>query len=207
MTRLVTNRWNRICVAFVLTLACSCSRQSGPNRENSFRYDQQIGLANLHEKSGCLASANPAIDPGTKLTVVDQPAENLAFDTPVITDATVVERLSEDCDNRHMLTIELSASGPTYYRIALDKEWQGNGYVFAILNPSRPVTVNGKNIEGDLDGDGSKETFRICTSNEGAHYQVWTGEPLQGQPHWHWYVYAGYDTANSCTEKDYFGPK
>ena len=192
---------------FALLLACSCSREPEPSSQNPFRYDQQVGIANLHGSDGCLASGNPAIDPAAKITLVDQPAENLAFETPMVAEATVVERLKEDCDNHHMFTQEFGLSGPTYYRIRVQGDWQGNSYTFAIVDPLRPITVNGKNVEGDLDGDGAKETFRICTSSEGAHYQVWTGEPLAGHPRWHRYVYAGYDTENVCTEKDYFGQK
>jgi len=193
--------------AFALLLVCSCSRKAESIPQSPFRYDQQVGIANLHGSDGCLASANPAIDSGARITLVDQPAENLAFQTPIIAEATMVERLKEDCDDQHMYTQEFSLSGPTYYRIRLKSDWSGNSYVFAILDPLRPVTANGKNVEGDLDGDGTKETFRICTSSEGAHFQVWTGQPLEGRPRWHWYVYAGYDTENVCTEKEYFGRK
>jgi len=50
------------------------------------------------------------------------------------------------------------------------------------------------------------QAFRTCTSSEGGHL-VWTGSPLDGQPRWHWYLYAGYDTEYTCTDRDYFGPK
>jgi hypothetical protein len=62
-------------------------------------------------------------------------------------------------------------------------------------------------LDADLDGDGTKESLRVCFSNEGAHHQVWTGVPLDGRPRWHWYFYAGYDTEFTCTEREYFGPK
>jgi len=195
-----------------MILASACSGESKTQAppavasKSSFNYDQQIGIANVHERDGCLAAANPSIKPGTKVTLVDQPSEHLAFDTPAITEATVAD-VVPDCDNHHLLSTELSLSGPTYYRLGLEKPWSGNDYVFAIIDPSGPVAVNGKNIEGDLDGDGTKESFRICMSSEGAHYQVWTGEPLSGRPRWHWYVYAGYDITPNCTEKEYFGPK
>src|SRR2546428_795256 len=67
--------------------------------------------------------------------------------------------------------------------------------------------VRGGNVAGDIDGDGTPEFFRTCPSNEGVHYQVWTGAPLEGRGRWHWYVYAGYDLEYGCTEKEYFGPK
>jgi hypothetical protein len=194
-------------VIFLATIvAPGCFRQGEPVARASFLYDQQIGLANVRAIEGCLASANPSISPGTRVTLVDQPAQGLAFDTPAVAEASVAERAT-DCDDRHMLSTELSTSGPTYYRLRLDNEWRGNGYVFAIIRSAGVIAAKGNNVEGDLDGDGTKESFRMCLSSEGAHYQVWTGEPLTGNPRWHWYVYAGYDTDPNCTEKDYFGPK
>ena len=195
-----------------ITFLCGCSSQTDRNRESpqpAFRFDQQIGIANLQtDKTGCLALANPSIKPGVKVTLVDQPGEHLAnTTTPIIDTATVEELLSQACDDNHLLSNELSNSGPTYYRIRLDHEWKGNGYVFAIIPPSGAMTTSGQAIEGDLDEDGTKETFRICSSSEGLHYQVWTGQPLTGQPRWHWYVYLGYDVDPSCTDKEYFGPK
>ena len=205
------NAWKRALASAVLAIIVPWGCQSGAasRAQNAFRYDQQIGLANIqHEtRDGCLALVDPTLKPGAKIILVDQPAETLAIGTPGVNEGTVVERLSEDCDNHHMASTEISVSGPAYYRIQTGKQWQGNSYAIAIAEPSGSVAVKEGRVQGDLDGDGADESFRICTSGEGAHYQVWTGEPLQGQPRWHWYVYAGYDTASSCTDKDYFGPK
>jgi hypothetical protein len=189
-----------------LILTSTCGRRPVP--EDLFRFDQQIGIANVHGTDGCLAIADPSIAPGAKVILADQGAENLGFKESRIGEGTVVERLSEDCDNRKLYSTELSVSGPAYYLIRQASEWNGNSYAFAIVDPAKQVSINKEgNIEGDLDGDGTTESFRVCTSSEGGHYQVWTGQPLAGKPRWHWYVYAGYDTGVTCTEKEYFGPK
>jgi hypothetical protein len=208
------NSWSRTfgAAVFALIVTCGCQSETAkvdPPPQTAFRYEQQIGVAKIQRgaNQGCLALVDPSIKPGTKITLVDQPAETLLSQTAGVNESSVVERLSQDCDDGHMFTTELSASGPAYYRIQTVKEWQGNSYLIAIADPSGPVAVKEGGIEGDLDGDGTKESFRVCTSGEGVHYQVWTGEPLKGRPRWHWYVYAGYDTASSCTEKEYFGPK
>jgi len=191
-------------VAMVLIALCGCSAQEKVGR---FRYEQQIGMASVNGTEGCLAIINPSIKPGTMITLADQPGEHFINDaTPIVETATVVELLPKDCDNSKMTTNEFGIA-PTYYRIRVDKEFKGNIYVFAIIPPSGPLTTSGKAIEGDLDEDGTKESFRACSSREGIHYQVWTGPPLTGQPRWHWYVYLGYDVDPSCTEKEYFGPR
>jgi len=55
----------------------------------------------------------------------------------------------------------------------------------------------------DLDGNGTPEGFRSCTSSEGLHLTVWYGEPLATARLWHGYVYLGYDTEPDCDEKDF----
>ena len=196
-------------VVCMLIVTFGCSRPSEPVSQNSFRYDQQIGVARiqLENSEGCLAVTDPSIKAGAKVTLVAQPIEKQSGETPGINEATVVEHLSQDCDDHRMYTQELSDAGPAYYRIRTSEKWKGRGYVIAIVDPSGPITLNGGRIEGDLDEDGLKESFRVCLSSEGAHYQVWSGAPLEGRPRWHWYVYAGYDTEPSCTEREYFGPK
>ena len=188
-----------------LVTAFACGKK--PEPASSFRFEQQIGIANLWEaREGCMAIANPSIQPDTKVMLADQGTEHVAFETSKVGEAIVGERI-DNCDGNHLYSTELSVSGPTYYRLRLADEWKGNGYAFAIVGPSGTLAVNkDQKIEGDLDGDGRKESFRMCLSSEGAHYQVWTGEPLIGQGRWHGYVYAGYDTEANCTDKEYFGP-
>ena len=194
-----------ICV-WVLITTFGCGRKTESTKP--FSFEQQIGIAGLlSTQESCMAIANSSIQPDTRVMLADQGAEKLAFKESRVGEAIVVGRL-ETCDGNHLHSTELNPSGPTYYRIRTTGEWKGNGYAFVIVGPSGTVSVDkDQKVEGDLDGDGKVEFFRVCTSSEGGHYQVWTGEPLVGQPRWHWYVYAGYDTGVTCTEKEYFGPK
>ena len=49
---------------------------------------------------GSLAIENPGIKPGVKITLADQPGEHFMNQaTPLVDTATVVELLSQDCDN------------------------------------------------------------------------------------------------------------
>jgi hypothetical protein len=43
---------------------------------------------------------------------------------------------------------------------------------------------------------------RSCTSSEGLHLTVWSGQPLKSRRLWHAYYYLGYDVAPSCTDAD-----
>lgn len=172
----------------------------------SFSYEKQVGIAGVQTGSlGCLTIFNDALQPGMKVALADQPPRTEEGGAAV-QDATLVERLSEPCDDR------VSAGGgdgdESYYRIrASGAEWQGGRYQYAIVDPRQPLDVREGRVAGDIDGDGTPEYFRNCASSEGVHYQVWTGVPPDGRGRWHRYVYAGYDLQTDCTEKDYFGPK
>lgn len=57
------------------------------------------------------------------------------------------------------------------------------------------VVLNGRPPSRDVDHDGNAERFRACTSREGLHLTVWSGEVR----HWHRYHPLGYDTEPTCT--------
>ena len=51
---------------------------------------------------------------------------------------------------------------------------------------------------------GSNEfSFRSCTSMEGIHFTIWSGEALTGKRLWHAYYYLGYDTEPTCKEAEF----
>jgi hypothetical protein len=195
---------------WLLLLASGCSRPAEPVQAQ-FSFEKQIGLVEVRHESSCLAVHDLSIKSGTKVTLVAQPdVTDLDHEVPAIAEGTIVERISEPCDDK-------IGNGdrdeiPTFYRVMVsDTESLGRtaftGLFVGVVEPVTPVTIRDGKIDADLDGDGTKEFFRTCTSSEGGHFQVWTGPPLTGKPRWHWYRYAGYDTENTCTERDYFGPK
>lgn len=163
-------------------------------------------MVSITGNAGCLAVFNASVKPGTKVVLVDQPDTHQIPDKPSVNEASVVERLSESCSN-NVSGPDENGRSPSFYRIQTLKEWEANLYVIAILEPSAPIMVRDGKVEGDLDGDGTNESFHICPSSEGLHYQVWTGPPLEGRKRWHRYAYLGYDVTPSCTEKDLLAPE
>ena len=63
--------------------------------------------------------------------------------------------------------------------------------------------LRGGQVGLDLNGDGTVEVFRSCTSNEGLHLTAWTGKALTGRRVWHQYFALGYDVEPSCVPADY----
>lgn len=192
-----------VCALVVTVHACARSPQpADQGSQQSFVYDERVGLAKWYENLGCLAVFNPSIAPRTEVALVDQPA---SAELPSVRAASVVDRLPQACDEGLSGTNNHGAT-PSFYRIAIaDGTMPPVGVVFAILEPSRPVAVRDGQVEADLDGDGAVESFRVCASTEHLHFMVWTGSPGQGRPRWHDTYYVGYDMVPSCTEQDVSG--
>ena len=80
-----------------------------------------------------------------------------------------------------------------------------SGPSVAIVGGGAELIVTPSSLSTDIDGDGTLETFRACTSHEGLHLTLWAGPPLQGRRVWHTYFLLGYDVDPSCTPADYEG--
>lgn len=188
--------------------AQSAARRTASSPQTAFSYEKQVGIAGrVRGDVACLAIFNDSLQPGSTIVLADQPLPNEQHDRPAVRNASIVEGVSERCDRR-LSASQNPAGRESYYRIrTAAAEWQGSVYQFAIIDPKQSLSVRNGKVSGDIDEDGIPEFFRTCPSNEGVHYQVWTGAPLAGRGRWHWYVYAGYDLEYGCTDKEYFGPK
>jgi hypothetical protein len=190
--------------AWLLT-AGGCAQSSPPAvqiKAQPFDYETRMGLARWQDPRGCLAVFYPAVAPGTKVALVYEPGSP---ESPSVKEAIVAERLSQDCE-QGLAGPNDQGIAPSFYRIATaDGTAPPTGIVFAILNPPGPVVVRDGHVEADLDGDGAKESFRVCNSSENVHFLVWTGSPAEGRLRWRGHFYVGYDMTPSCTEQDVAG--
>lgn len=85
-------------------------------------------------------------------------------------------------------------------RLAAGDEMPALG--IALIGAAARLRRVGDGLQVELDGAPPAETFRACTSAEGAHLTVWSGKPLAGRRVWHAYYYLGYDTEMDCTPGD-----
>ena len=181
---------------------------AGCSRPATFSYEKQVGIVSGEgSNGGCLAIFNDELQPGMKLDLVDQPPQYEQNDKPAVWEASIVGRVTEECDHKLSASRDFEGEVSWYTIRTTAPEWKGTGVQIAIIDPNQPLGVQDGKVAGDIDGDGTAEFFRNCFSNEGVHFQVWTGTPLEGRGRWHWYYYAGYDLEYNCTEKEYFGPK
>jgi hypothetical protein len=90
--------------------------------------------------------------------------------------------------------------------VVVTKPGDLEGPSFLLLVRAGSLRVRGRTVVGDLDGDGVPEQFRVCTSMEGLHFTIWSGEPLKGKLRFHQYFPLHYAVDPTCTEADYAGP-
>ena len=53
-------------------------------------------------------------------------------------------------------------------------------------------------LTAELDRRSPRESFSECTSRDGVHLRIWSGEPQSGVERWHAYIYAGVDLEPTC---------
>ena len=161
-----------------------------------FRFDSQIGVVDLKPEKICLVIQNSALSVGDRVNLVSpHPPQRIAT-------AVIEQKQSENCSvnpeiepNSSFYLLKLQGAG-----IVIDA---GQPPAIGMVGLSRPVRLQRRQAIADLDGDGLREYFRTCTSNEGIHLTVWSGKPLIGKRRRHFYYYLGYDVVPSCKKKDY----
>lgn len=183
-------RAQRFVVLIVLTSACSAT--AGP----AFDYQSRVGVAHARDTATyCLAIPARDLRPGTQLTLAD-PSDSAAVIQGVVADSLTAACRGEGPGppNRNYSVRAVSHDTPQPGRV-----W------FALLLRDGILEASPRGVEGDIDGDGTVERLRVCTSSEGLHLTIWSGEPLVGPRRWHRYYYLGYDVEPSCEPKDYEG--
>jgi hypothetical protein len=72
-----------------------------------------------------------------------------------------------------------------------------------VIGHEEPGEVAGGTVQLDLDHDGTPEFFYECTSSEGIHLIVRSGDRLTGPKIWKAYHYLPYEVEPTCTEEAY----
>ncbi|MEE9270917.1 MAG: hypothetical protein V3V49_11730 [Candidatus Krumholzibacteria bacterium] len=72
-----------------------------------------------------------------------------------------------------------------------------------VIGDGQPAEVLNGTVQLDLDNDGTPEFFYECTSSEGVHLIVRSGDRLTGPKIWKAYHYLPYEVQPTCTEEDY----
>ena len=100
---------------------------------------------------------------------------------------------------------EVSAVSPTPCPISKDVDPSVSNYdlhlsqgsslpkltpLIAVIGASAPFSAAANNtVVADLDQNGKMQSFRACSSGDGIHVTMWTGNPIEGSLLWHGYYY------------------
>lgn len=173
-----------LCGVSLVAAGCAPKEQSPSSRgtiaEGPARWDSMLGLVTGTAYGACLTTA-PGVTPSTTVTVITIP------DSRIITAA--ISGAGERCPG------DVSGFEGVSYRLS-SSDIEAGEIGVAVL-PNAPAIIDGST---DLDADGVRESFRMCTSHEGVHVTAWAGEPLTSRRVWHRYHYLGYDVDPSCTD-------
>ncbi len=71
-----------------------------------------------------------------------------------------------------------------------------------VLGLAERFSVAGAVVVAELDEDGRPEYFHECTSGEGVHLILRSGDRLTGQRRWQAYYYLGYNVEPTCTARE-----
>jgi hypothetical protein len=184
-----------IAIALTVTFVPALAAQTG-----RFNFETRLGVFDrVRQKGICLAIANSTLANGANVTLV----------SPQRPQATARARITQRT-NTTCSPSPATSDGLSFYLVKLVKS--DRGFVrndeplspgIAIVGAPLKFTPKAGTVSMDVDGDGRRDYFRTCTSNEGVHLTVWTGLPLKGKLRWRSAYYLGYDVVPTCKEGDY----
>lgn len=176
-----------------MLITCACCFWIG-----QFSFDSHVSIAEANNGRLCLHSPNPNLSNGTRVSLI------LPRKPQRVASAVIEEKAGVSCSQN-----PYADPNASFYRLKLVGKHKTINLneplspAIAIVEPKKSIFVRRGIASGDLDGDGTSEFFRICTSSEGNHVTVWSGKPLQGKKRWHSYYYLGYDVVPTCKEQDF----
>ena len=177
----------------ILTMLIACCFWTG-----QFSFDSHVGVVDAKEGNLCLNIVNPHLSNGTAVSLI------LPHKPQRVARAVIEEKTALSCSSN-----PFADSNTSFYRLKLVGKQKTVNLseplppTIAIVDPGKSIFVRRGIASGDLDGDGTTEFFRICTSSEGNHLTIWSGKPLRGKKRWHSYYYLGYDVVPTCNKRDY----
>jgi hypothetical protein len=142
-----------------------------------------------------LAIPQSDLGQGTRVVMITIPDQSLVC-------CATINKVSPDGPETIQHVIFDSAKSTTY-DLRIDQHDDDVRFGIGVIDSPGIFSPRAGVVVADLDRDGVRETFRDCTSHEGVHLTIWSGQPLTGSRRWHAYFYLGYETEPSCVERDF----
>ncbi|MEP6911268.1 MAG: hypothetical protein ABI923_00855 [bacterium] len=165
----------------------------GKGETNSFNFNSQLGVVDVRSQGElCLTIPNANLSEGSRIQIVSP------YRPQSVVTAIVQRKLPNSCSRNP----DTNPNDSFYSLKLVNERLEPEGVGIAIVGVRNGVRIANGLASVDLNGDGRREYFRVCTSHEGLHLTVWSGRPLRGVRRWHWYYYLGYDVVPSCTNRE-----
>jgi hypothetical protein len=192
----------RCLIAFLVASSATAGLVAGQHAPASFDYANNVGVAGTMPQGGlCLAIRNPRLTVGTSVVLVWVPIVGERGPSELLL-AQTTSKAPNSCASDS--SYQFLTHGDSLYPLkVVTGHLDLSAFYFGVLAPLDRLHARGDTVVADLDTAAGLTTFRACTSNEGVHLTLWSGEPLKGKRIWHHYVYLGFDTEPRCQELDY----
>jgi hypothetical protein len=180
----------------VLAAACMLSLFAfacGEAEAKAFNFQSQIGVVDVSSSNQmCLTIPNATLAEGKRVQIVSP------YKPQALAVAIIHRKESVSCSENP----DTSVNHAFYSLRVVSGRLEPGDVGIAVIDAKVDFKVTNGLANVDLNGDGRKEYFRACTSQEGLHLTIWSGRSLTGLRRWHWYYYLGYDVEPSCTSRE-----
>lgn len=172
-----------ILAACVLTLLAACApKPTDTNSQAStvapakVDFSTRFGVAVRTASRTCIAIQNPSIAPDTPITLINPQAPQNFITAQISSPSSDACPVSSTV-NHALTSYKISVPESSIPKLAP---------LIAYLGPpaSAVFAVNNSNVEADLEGTHSRDTFRACSAAGGIYLSAWHDSPLVGTRLW-----------------------
>jgi hypothetical protein len=183
-----------LCFVAAFFVSCTHKEVAQPSGQATVDYAPRIGIAVATGSRTCLAIQNPAVQPGSPVTLVS-PVSPQSFST-----GTVSGPSPHPCP----ITQDVNPLWTSYEITAPNGSGQKLMPLIAVIGNSSGFLTENLNVQADLDQNGKTELFRACGASDGVHLSVWRSAPLTGTLVWKGYYYESGNpgTLPTCTSAE-----
>jgi hypothetical protein len=183
---LITNMKPAIFIVAVSAVLFSCSHRNTPSgtedsqalSSSPVNYSPRVGIAVRTPSRTCIAIQNAALQPGKSLVIVSPLPPQSYFEAQIKGPSPSPCPITQDIQ-----------PGISSYEIEVPPGSAQVSPMFAVLANAPVLHSVGNIVQSDLDQNGKTQNFRVCSSNDGVHLTLWSGQPLEGRLLWHGYYY------------------
>jgi hypothetical protein len=203
--RLITEMKSAIPILLTGVVLLSCGHRNTPSgaatsealSNSPANYSTRVGITVKTPSRTCLAIQNATLTPETPLVIVS------LLPPQTYLSASIKGPSPSPCP----ITEEVQP-GVSSYEIQVPPGSIPVSPTMAVVANASVFHSTNNMVQSDLDQNGKMQSFRVCSSNDGVHLTLWSGQPLEGKLLWHGYYYEASNPGlgPQCTPRELSGP-